>query len=135
MRFYADPADTLPIYRQLMRQVNEGLAAGRLAPGEQLPSHRHLSLQLTIAPLTVKRAYDELEKLGLVTQTRGLGSFIADPLPDPSAGPPPPLDGPSLREAARDLLRQAARSGLDLTDVIALLADASRQLATQETHP
>ena len=132
MRFHADPADTLPIYRQLMRQVTEGIAAGRLAPGEQLPSHRHLSLQLTIAPLTVKRAYDELEKLGLVTQTRGLGSFIANPLPDPSAGPPPPpLDGPSLREAARDLLRQAARSGLDLTDVIALLADASRQLADE----
>ena len=131
MRFHADPADTLPIYRQLMRQVTEGLAAGRLAPGEQLPSHRHLSLQLTIAPLTVKRAYDELEKLGLVTQTRGLGSFIADPLPDPSAEPPPPLNGPSLREAARDLLRQAARSGLDLTDVIALLADASRQLADE----
>ena len=111
--------------------IARSAASGRrLAPGEQLPSHRHLSLQLTIAPLTVKRAYDELETLGLVTQTRGLGSFIADPLPDPSAEPPPPpLSGPSLREAARDLLKQAARSGLDLTDVIALLADASRQLA------
>ena len=47
-----------------------------MAPGAQLPSHRELSEQLVIAPLTVKKAYDELEQLGLLEQQRGRGTFV-----------------------------------------------------------
>ena len=59
-------ADELPIYRQIMRQMTEAIAGGRLKPGDRLPSHRELSEQLVIAPLTVKKAYDELEALGYI---------------------------------------------------------------------
>ena len=66
MEIFINPSDDLPIYRQIMRQVMDAIAGGRLASGEQLPSHRELSERLVIAPLTVKKAYDELEILGYI---------------------------------------------------------------------
>ena len=62
MQLIVNPADGLPIYRQIMRQITEAIAGGRLKAGDQLASHRDLSEQLVIAPLTVKKAYDEPRK-------------------------------------------------------------------------
>jgi DNA-binding transcriptional regulator YhcF (GntR family) len=58
MHIAVNPSGELAIYRQIMRQIVEGIAAGRLKPGEKLPSHRELSEQIVVAPLTVKKAYD-----------------------------------------------------------------------------
>ncbi|MEO7999081.1 MAG: GntR family transcriptional regulator, partial [Gemmatimonadaceae bacterium] len=76
-----NPADDLPIYRQIMRQIMDAIAGGRLQPGERLTSHRELSEQLVIAPLTVKKAYDELEALGYIESQRGRGTFVSARLP------------------------------------------------------
>jgi GntR family transcriptional regulator len=61
-----------------MRQVLEAVAGGQLVPGDQLPSRRELAEQLVVAPLTVKKAYDELERerVGHIRMARGQGSFI-----------------------------------------------------------
>ena len=56
MQFVVNPSDDLPLYRQIMRQITEAIAGGRLQRGEKLASHRELSEQLVIAPLTVKKA-------------------------------------------------------------------------------
>ena len=64
MQVIVNPSDELPIYRQIMRQIVEAIAGGRLKTGEKLPSHRELSERIVVAPLTVKKAYDELEALG-----------------------------------------------------------------------
>ncbi|MBV9083318.1 MAG: GntR family transcriptional regulator, partial [Acidobacteriaceae bacterium] len=61
MQLFVSASDELPIYRQLMRQITDAIAVGRMKGGEKLPSHRELAEQLVIAPLTVKKAYDELE--------------------------------------------------------------------------
>ena len=66
MQLLVNPSDELPIYRQIMRQITEAIAGGRLKSGDKLTSHRELSEQLVIAPLTVKKAYDELEALGFI---------------------------------------------------------------------
>jgi GntR family transcriptional regulator len=50
----------IPIYRQIMRQVMDAIADGRLSAGDQVPSQRDLGEQLGIAWLTVKKAYEEL---------------------------------------------------------------------------
>jgi GntR family transcriptional regulator len=76
MRFQINPGDELPIYRQIMRQVVDAVAGGQLGPGDKLPSHRELSEQLVIAPLTVKKAYDELERDGYIATARGQGTFV-----------------------------------------------------------
>lgn len=78
MRFQISPGDELPIYRQIMRQVIDAVAGARLRPGDKLPSHRELSQELVIAPLTVKKAYDELEREGYIETVRGQGTFVGD---------------------------------------------------------
>lgn len=75
------PGAELPLYRQLMRQVVEAIASGRLTAGDRLPSHRELSEQLVVAPLTVKKAYDELEAQGFLESAQGRGTFVSAAAP------------------------------------------------------
>jgi GntR family transcriptional regulator len=75
-----------PIYQQLIRQIQAAISSGRLQPGAQLPSHRELATELVINHLTVKRAYEELDRSGLIVTKRGLGTYVADPLPKSLTG-------------------------------------------------
>lgn len=119
MQLHINPSDELPIYRQIMHQITDGIAGGRLAPGDQLPSHRDLAAQLVIAPLTVKKAYDELELQGLITTVRGRGTFVSERRPA--------LDSDQrrerLRDAAQRLLSQAALIGVPFAEVMDLLEE------------
>ena len=119
-----NPADELPIYRQIMRQITEAIAGGVLKCGEKLLSHRELSEQLVIAPLTVKKAYDELEAQGLIQTLRGRGTFVAAQLParDPDA------DLERVRQTARRLLSQAYLGGLDFGQVLRILQEVHGQM-------
>jgi GntR family transcriptional regulator len=74
-----DDAADASIYEQLVSQVREGVATGRLHPGERLPSVRALADELDIAPGTVARAYAELERLGVVVTEGARGTRIATP--------------------------------------------------------
>jgi GntR family transcriptional regulator len=74
-----DDAADASIYEQLVSQVREGVAIGRLRPGERLPSVRALADELDIAPGTVARAYAELERLGVVVTEGARGTRIAVP--------------------------------------------------------
>lgn len=124
MQLLINPSDELPIYRQIMRQIAEAIAGGRLKPGDKLASHRELSEQLVIAPLTVKKAYDELESLGYIETQRGRGTFVCAKLPE--------LDRANrteqLRQSARHLLAQAYLAGLSFPDVVKLLKAIDREL-------
>lgn len=72
-----DPHSPVPIYLQLVEEVKKAVAYGALTAGDQLPSVRELSVQLTLNPNTVARAYQELERLGVVVTQRGRGTFVA----------------------------------------------------------
>ena len=124
MQFLIHPGDELPIYRQIMRQITEGIAGGRLRAGDKLASHRELSEQLVVAPLTVKKAYDELEALGYIETHRGRGTFVCAKLPK--------LDRSEqrdrVRQAARNLLSQAYLAGMELDDVVQELHRAEREM-------
>lgn len=124
MNLVINPSDDLPIYRQIMRQVMDAIAGGRLASSDRLPSHRELSEQLVIAPLTVKKAYDELEALGYIESQRGRGTFVAATLPKVSAA----ALNVQLRHAARSFLTQSYLAGLRFADVLELLENAHRDL-------
>lgn len=71
-----DPANTAPIFQQIAGAVRHELAAGVYEPGEMIPSIRALAVRLKINPNTIKRAYDELEREGLVESRKGLGMFV-----------------------------------------------------------
>jgi GntR family transcriptional regulator len=79
MEFHVDTAARLPIYRQLMNQLREAVARGRLQPDERLPSVRELSRTLVVNPNTVARVYTELEREGVLNTRPGLGVFVARP--------------------------------------------------------
>ena len=125
MQLLIHPADELPIYRQLMRQITDAIAVGRLKAGEKLPSHRDLSEQLVIAPLTVKKAYDELELLGFLETQRGRGTFVCARLPQPN----PEQQMEQVRDTARKLLSQAYLAGLRYPEVLQILERADHSLS------
>lgn len=116
---HVNPGDELPLFRQIVRQLTDAIAAQRLAPGDRLPSHRELAAQLVIAPLTVKKAYDELERAGLITTQRGRGTFVRETprLPDTAER------RARLRAAAQGLVSQAALSGLSFAELVQLLEE------------
>ena len=69
--------DSTPIYEQITRQIKAKILGGELQPGETLPSMRLLAKELRISVITTKRAYDELEREGLVCTVAGKGCFVA----------------------------------------------------------
>jgi GntR family transcriptional regulator len=78
MELHLSPHDGVPIYLQIVNQVKYLVAAGRLAPGEELPPIRVLAERLLINPNTVARAYRELEIAGVVTKRRTAGTYVSD---------------------------------------------------------
>ena len=77
MIFNINPSDGLCIYRQIVRQIRHAIASGQLKPNEKLPSHRDMASELVISPLTVLKAYETLERDGLIETVRGRGTFVA----------------------------------------------------------
>lgn len=68
----------MPIYEQIVNQVKNNIVAKTLISGEMLPSIRTLAKNLQISVITTKRAYEELEKEGLITSKRGKGFYVCE---------------------------------------------------------
>lgn len=71
-------ADGRPMYLQIMEQIRRRIAVGDWRAGQPLPSIRQLAVDLQISVITVKRAYLELEREGVITTQHGKGSIVAD---------------------------------------------------------
>ena len=67
-----------PVYDQIYSQIKAQIIAGKLSPGEALPSIRALAKDLRISVITTKRAYDELEADGFLFTVAGKGCFVAE---------------------------------------------------------
>ncbi len=76
--FRLDGHSGVPVYRQLIDQVQGAVASGALAAGDQLPTVRQVAVDLAINPNTVLRAYREMEIRGLLDSQQGTGTFISD---------------------------------------------------------
>ena len=73
-----DPHSATPIYQQIADHIRRSVAAGVYRPGETIPSLRALSTELVVNPNTVQRAYDELEREGVIQARKGLGMFVTE---------------------------------------------------------
>ena len=71
------PLRRTPLYAQLERGLRASIAAGRLRPGDQLPTVRQLAVDLRVNANTVARVYADLERAGVLETRRGVGSFIS----------------------------------------------------------
>jgi GntR family transcriptional regulator len=78
VQLHISTRDGTPIYVQIVNQVKYLVAAGRLAPGEEIPPIRVLAQQLVVNPNTVAKAYHELEREGVVSKRHGSGTYISD---------------------------------------------------------
>ena len=76
MNIALNPDSTLPIYEQITRKIKESMLKEELMPGDMLPSIRSLAKDLGISVITTKRAYEELEKEGLIQSRQGKGFFV-----------------------------------------------------------
>ena len=75
--FRLDSHSGVPVFRQIIDQVQAGIATGSLGYGDQLPTVRQVAVDLEINPNTVLRAYREMEIRGIVDSQQGMGTFIA----------------------------------------------------------
>ncbi len=99
-----DPNSHVPVFKQIAEHIRTGIAAGAYQPGDGLPSQRALAVEMVVNPNTVQRAYEELEREGLVHTRRGVGLFVAR-RGDSSARS-------RSRAAVRAALAEAVRLGL-----------------------
>ena len=70
--------DGRPMYLQIIEQVKQKVAIGDWKTGQEIPSIRALAVSLKISVITIRRAYLELEREGVIVTRQGKGSFIAD---------------------------------------------------------
>ena len=112
-----DPSDPTPLYAQLDRGIRAAIAAGRLKPGDRLPTVRQLAVELRINANTVAKVYAELERAGVLATQRGIGTFVRDH--------PTPLGLATRRDRERELkplidrlLADASAVGISLHDIV-----------------
>lgn len=100
--FQIDPMSRTPVYEQIIEQLERFIAAGILCAGDQLPSVRGLSLELSINPNTIQKAYSELDIRGIIQSVPGKGCFVRPDAPE------------LLREAKRKRITEFSAIATDL---------------------
>jgi GntR family transcriptional regulator len=126
--FTISQSDKRAMYLQIMEQVKQRIAVGDWTEGQPIPSIRQLAVDLQVSVITVKRAYLELEREGIIVTQQGKGSHVSST----------PGLGARLREQELDQhLEQAARiaaqMGLRARDLEHRLREAGDRLAEKET--
>jgi GntR family transcriptional regulator len=91
-----EPTSPVPIFRQIAEGIRSSVAAGVYRPGDLLPSIRAQALRLVVNPNTVQRAYEELEREGLIISKKGTGMMVS----------------PDSKMTAKNGVAEQVRSGL-----------------------
>jgi GntR family transcriptional regulator len=116
------PAAPGPLYQQIIDGLKREVSEGRLEPGTLLPSVRGLAADLVVSVITVKRAYEELEREGIIYRRQGLGTFVANLADDRSRR----AKTHRARQLLQEALREATEAGLAPKDVTDLLHTVMR---------
>ncbi len=78
LKIQVRPQGTMAIYEQIVNQLKDAIVKGELKAGEALPSIRGLAMELEVSVITTKRAYEELEKEGLLRSVAGKGFYVCE---------------------------------------------------------
>ena len=118
------PSSPEPIYRQIADQVRRLVASGQLHAGDGLPSVRDIAATHAINPMTVSKAYSQLEAEGVLERLRGKGMVVAA-----TARQPLPLEQrlEQLEPAMRELAQRADELELPAERVLARLRHLMEQ--------
>ena len=82
LAIHLDRASTIPLYRQLIEEIRQGVLSGKLKPNQKLPSSRSLAQSLTISRSTVTQSYEQLESEGYLETRRSSGTYVCQKIPD-----------------------------------------------------
>lgn len=126
-----EPSIPTPIFQQIADGIRSAVAAGVYRPGELIPSVRAQAMTLLVNPNTVQRAYELLEREGLIISKKGLGMVVA------------PQSQTSARNGVQQQLRQAfaqaistgRSAGLSKAAIDRLYRDACREVENQGEKP
>ena len=111
--FVVDVMSRVPVYEQIIKQVEEQVLTGILKEGDKLPSVRSLSVKLSINPNTIQKAYTELDRRQLIITVPGQGSFISEKAIE--------VVGANSREKMTELnkiIRELALAGVTKEEII-----------------
>ncbi len=126
--FRLDAHSGVPVYRQLIDQVQAAIASGVLCVGNQLPTVRQVAVDLAINPNTVLRAYREMEIRGLLDTQQGSGTFIADRKVEYSRDE----RDRQLGQLAGEFVSRAGAAGFTLTQLMKALRALSPEEAFEQ---
>ena len=117
--FFLDPANGVPIYRQIIQQIEYAILSGRMRPGDRLPTIRSLAVDLKTNPNTIARAYSELEILGILETQVGSGTYISEKKPV--------IEDDSLDRKIREVLGRFVQEmrdlGVDKKELVRLITE------------
>lgn len=111
--FVVDVMSRVPVYEQIIKQVEEQVLTGILKEGDKLPSVRSLSVKLSINPNTIQKAYTALDRRQLIITVPGMGSFISEKAIE--------VVGANSREKMTELnkiIRELALAGVTKEEII-----------------
>lgn len=112
------------MYGQIVEQVTTKILAGDWLPGQPIPSIRQLAAGSKVSVITVKRAYLELERAGIIVTRPGKGSFVAESLDLPSQ-----LALKDFHDGLRVMLEAAERLRMDPATV---LSEVEKELLSRQ---
>jgi DNA-binding transcriptional regulator YhcF (GntR family) len=130
LRIRLDDSSEALIYQQIVEQIKEAVATGRIRPGERLPTVRRLADELDIAPGTVARAYSELETSGVVVTDGARGTFVALAGRRPGDAERPAV---SVRELLRPVIVAAFHLGASADELRSGLEQAMKDIFPDAT--
>jgi GntR family transcriptional regulator len=120
MELFLSASDPRPMYQQIVDQITAKVMAGDWLAGQALPSIRELAAASSVSVITVRRAYEDLERAGVIATRQGKGSMVAERSDLPTA-----LMHVELQRQLAALLAIAARLGLGRADLHRLIDEAA----------
>ena len=123
-------SDGVPIYQQIVDQVEYRIVSGQLRGGDELPTIRGLAESLRVNPNTVARAYRELEHQGLVEKRRTTGTFVADLPRRMTVAQRRRIVIPDIDK----LLLQSRHLGIEYDELVELMGRRDQHLSRQESQ-
>jgi GntR family transcriptional regulator len=128
--FSLDQASGVPVYRQIIQQIEYAILSGRMRPGDRLPTIRSLAVELKANPNTIAKAYGELEIRGILATQVGSGTYISDKKPV--------VEDDSLTRKIREVLARFVQEmrdlGVERRELVKLLEQFDKETEQNTAH-
>jgi len=113
-----------PLQGQIVRQIRAKILAGEFSAGADLPSIRKMASDQRISVITVQRAYEALEREGLIHSRRGKGFFVSELSKDGRKG----MAKERLQEILEPRIKAALAEGLSKEEIIKIVSNIFKEI-------